>query len=221
MSRSSSGWHWMGAASACVVGVVVALRCAPSAQPPGPGAGHAARAAQPGRAWRGLASDHPALPDPGDAAVAAALDRRQRAAMLVVTAPAPLPPGQAPPLPPIGPRSPEADLERRRALIGWQVRAQRLLDDCVARPASTREPVALDVMFAPPRSATGHVPQQLTPAAISVPVHALQRLWRDTDPDALQGCLDRLRSLELAVPAARNDPPQALSASAESVLVKL
>jgi len=126
-----------------VVGVVLALQCSPAVAPAGPGAGRGARVAQPGRAWRGPVSDRRALPEPGDGEGAAALDRRRSAAMLVATAPAPLAPGQAPPLPPVGPRSPEADLERRRALIGWQGQAQHLLDDCVARPEPTRQQVAL------------------------------------------------------------------------------
>jgi hypothetical protein len=141
--------------------------------------------------------------------------------MTVVTVPPPSPPGQAAIPPPPGPGSPEAERERQLAVIDWRAEAQRLLDGCVARPDALRQPVALNVVFAPIPETTGYVPQRLSPVAISIPVHELRRLWRDTDPDALQGCIDRVRSLTLAVPLGPNAPAQALPASTEGVLVTL
>jgi hypothetical protein len=169
-----------------------------------------------------LAASPGTNPGTGDDALPPELEQRLRAAMTVMTVPPPVPPGQAPPPPPpSGPASPGVEAQRQIALIGWKAEAQHLLDDCVARPEALRQPVALDVIFAPPPSGAGYTPQQLAPVAISVPVHELRRLWRDTDPDALQGCIDRMRGMALAVPQARNAPAQALPASAESVLVKL
>jgi hypothetical protein len=142
--------------------------------------------------------------------------------MTVMTVPPPLRPGQASiPPPSTGPGAPEAEGQRQLALVGWKSEAQRVLDNCVARPEAMRQPVALDVVFAPPTGGTGYTPQLLSPVAISVPAHELRRLWRDTDPDALQACIDRIRSLPLAVPPARGAVAQALPASAERVLVTL
>jgi hypothetical protein len=142
--------------------------------------------------------------------------------MTVMTVPPPPPPGQAyMPPPPVGPSSPEREGQRQLALIGWKAEAQQHLDSCVARPETMRQPVAHHVVFAPPPSGTGYAPQQLSPVAISVPVPELRRLWRDTDPDALQVCIDRIRTLTLAVPPGHDAIAQALPASMESVLVKL
>jgi len=141
--------------------------------------------------------------------------------MSVMTVPAPSLPGTAHPPPPAGPVSPERETQRQIALVGWTAEAQRMLDRCVARGEAERSPVALDVWFAPAAGAAGSSAQQLSPVAISVPVEALRRLWNDTDPDALQACVDRLRTLDLVVPASGRGPVQPLSASAESVLVTL
>jgi hypothetical protein len=107
------------------------------------------------------------------------------------------------------------------AVVGWQVDAQRHLDRCVARPEALRQHVALEVIFAPPSSNKGYLEQELVPVVIVAPATALRRLWRDTDPDALQRCLDDLRASALTVPAVHDEPAQPLPASAESVVVSL
>ena len=47
------------------------------------------------------------------------------------------------------------------------------------------------------------------------------RLWRDTDPEGLQGCLERVRGLALAVPVPPNATAQVLPAAVETLLVQL
>lgn len=123
--------------------------------------------------------------------------------------------------PPPGPPSPEVQAQLHQALAGWQIQAQQLLDGCVARPKAERQPVPMDVYFAPPGATDGPAPQQLAPIAVSVPVHELRRLWLDTDPDELQACLDRVRTLALPVPPAPQQTAQVLPSSMETLLVQL
>jgi hypothetical protein len=155
-----------------------------------------------------------------DGALSPRLEERLRAAAHVATMPASTPPGALPPLPSTGPLPPGVEAGRHRALAGWQTQAQQLLDECVARPAPERKPVALDVVFAS-RPAVGGTAAQLAPVAVSIPPHELRRLWRDTDPDELQGCLERMRALPLpALPAPRG-AAQASLTSPETVLVQI
>jgi hypothetical protein len=126
-----------------------------------------------------------------------------------------------PPPPPADPLSPEAEAQHRQALTGWQHEVQRLLDDCVARPAALRQPVTLNVLLVPPPEGSELAVQQLSPAVVSIPPAELRRLWRDTDPDGLQVCLDRVRALALAVPIAPGASARVLPASAEPLLVRL
>lgn len=139
--------------------------------------------------------------------------------MNIATVPAPLPPGQA--SPPSGPLSAEANAQRQAALVDWRANVQQHMDRCVRRPASLRQPVALTVFFAPPLDDAGYTPQRLSAALISVPARDLRRLWRDTDPDALQECVDRIRTMPLVVTPARNTAAQALPTAVESVLLDL
>jgi len=149
------------------------------------------------------------------------LEARLRAAAHVETVPAPTPSGAPPPLPPTGPLPPELEAQRHQALIGWQRQTQQLLDDCVARPMTARRPVMLNVAFAPPVTASGPAVQELAPMAVSMPPDELRRLWRDTDPDALQGCLAQVRTLALSVSTAARSPAQVLPPAMETVLVQL
>lgn len=149
------------------------------------------------------------------------LEARLRAAAHVTTAPAPRPSGTLPPPPPTERPPAEVEAQLHLALARWQIQAQRILDRCVARPVAERKRVVLDVFFAPPATAGGWAVQRLAPVAVSISPHALRRLWRDTDPDELQGCLGRLRTLALPVPAAPKLPSQVLPASTESVLVQI
>ena len=229
MSQTSSARTWISAGAVCLLGILLATRCSPSSRPSSPSGRPAEH--QPRGAYRPdphrqesttTRAELVARPGTSQGELSPALEQRLRAAMTVMTVPPPPPPGQAyRPSPPIGPGSPEREGQRQLALIGWKAEAQRHLDDCVARPEAMRQPVALQVVFAPPPSGSGYIPQQLSPVAISVPVHELRRLWRDTDPDALQVCIDRIRSVTLAVSPAHGAPAQALPASTETVLVTL
>jgi hypothetical protein len=213
----------------CVLVVLITARCqrssrSPAAvEPPARGAyrpGHLRDAAtqplavtadrQDHAADRSADRDPPLTPD---------LEQRLRAAATVRVV-APRPAGDAAP-PPRGSLPPAEEASRRQALTRWTAAAQRQLDGCVARPQPLRQPVRLDVFFSPPVEGTGYVAQQLSPAAIAVPPDDLRRLWRDTDPDALQVCIERLRMQALAVPAAAGVAPRTLPASVEAVVVTL
>lgn len=149
------------------------------------------------------------------------LEARLRAASHVATVPASTPSGAPPPLPPAGPLPPELVAQLHQALTSWQTQAQQLLNDCVAKPPAKRRPVLLSVIFAPPATADGLAVQQLAPMAVSLPPDELRRLWRNTNPDALQGCLDQVRTLTLAVSPATKAQAQVLPPSMETVLVQL
>jgi hypothetical protein len=214
MSSLPTTRTWM-TASACVLAAIAVARCARTSPPAsGRGPGRALDAQRP----------HPAPPRPSVTAPGAdpspSLSRAARlhAAMAVMATP---PSGPPPPLPPRGPLPAALDGQRRVALRAWQADAQRTLDQCVARPEARRQPVALDVWFAPPPRGGELAPQQLAPVTISLAAPELERLWLDTDPDALQACLDRVRAQVLSVPATRDTPERALPAAAESVLVTL
>lgn len=223
-SRASIVARWIGVAGACAVVALVGLdRSAPAPAPAGHGERRATGAYRPSGA-RGL--HEPAQPRAGAAegaedALSPELEARLRAASHVATVPVATPSGAPPPLPPSEPLSPEGEAQRHLALTGWQQQAQQLLDECVARPTAQRRPVPLGVFFAPPPVADGLAVQQLSPVAVSMPPDELRRLWRDTDPDELQGCLDRMRMLALSVPAASTTPALVLPAAMETVLVQL
>jgi hypothetical protein len=159
-----------------------------------------------------------------DAEREAALRQRLATAAQVISVPAS---GRAPPRPGIGPGgaaptlSPQLESQRRAALSGWQREAQALLNRCVERPSQLRQPVALEVAFAPRPRAQGDSRQVLTPDWILVPPHELQRLWQHTDPQQLQHCLDRARGLALTVQLSGDALAQEFPLFAESVLVQL
>jgi hypothetical protein len=218
---------WITGTGAVLVGVLAALCTSEQSHtaemPPAslPGIARAPREPPPG--------PHAAEPSPHlvatphSDATAPELERRLHAARSTVAVPAPRPPDPAghptDPAPP--PLSPEQHAARQIALAGWAEDAQHMLDDCLARPAAQRRSVALAVMFAPVTSRGDAAAAQLSPVAISVPVEDLRRLWRDTQPDALDDCLERVRGLGLAVRHAPGASSDALVASAETVVVAL
>jgi hypothetical protein len=236
LTRTSSAREWFGVGAACLIGVVAATQCWPSSRLPasadrgGSGASvqpiqQRARGAYRPEARRQRSATTPFLvaasDQGGDDALSPELEQRLRAARSIEVVPAPQLAGQARPLPPSGPLSPELESQRRAAFDAWQAEAQQLLDDCVGRPAPLRQPVMLTVFLAPPLAGTGHMPQQLSVTAVSVPVDDLRRLWRDSDPDAVQSCVDRLRELAIVVPRVSDDSPQVLPPTIESVWVTL
>ncbi|WP_375754456.1 hypothetical protein [Corallococcus exercitus] len=148
----------------------------------------------------------------------AALRRRLEAAQQVVAVP---PAGQAPPAMGTQPLPPQVEAQRQVALQDWKHAAQQLMDTCAARPKESRQPVALEVGFAPRPRGTGASTWTFTPDWISVPPPELQRLWKDTDPEKLQACLDRARNLPLEVPVPGGTPAHDAPLFAESVLVQL
>lgn len=157
-----------------------------------------------------------------DGVLSPELEVRLRAATHVAVVPGPRPAGAPPvPPPPTAPFSSEMEAQRHVALAGWRTQAQVLLDECVARPVAARATVPLDVFFAPAPPADGPAASRLIPAAVSIPPHELQRLWRDVDPDELQGCLERVRALALPLPAGPEAPAHAPPVSIETVLVQL
>jgi len=145
------------------------------------------------------------------------LEERLRTMTHIATQPA----RSGTPLPPSDPLSPELERTRREALTGWQVQVQQLLDRCIARPEALRQPATLDVMFVPASTANGLVAQLLSPGAVSLPVTELRRLWQDTDPDALQACLDQVRMQALSVPAPPKTPARVLPVALETLRVAL
>jgi hypothetical protein len=223
-ARTSNALRWIGVAGACAVVGILALLISGRSRPPAEqGERRAIGAYRPGGGHRPYASGPPraGAAERTEGALSPELEERLRAAAHVATVPATTSSGAPPPLPPTGPLPPEVQARRDQALTGWQLQAQQLLDGCVARPAAERRPVPLDVIFAPAAAANGLTVQQLSPMAVSVPPHELRRLWRDTDPDELQRCLDRVRTLALSVPAASKTSAQVLPAAMETVLVQL
>lgn len=220
MSRTRSIHTWLTAAAACVLGVALSVRCARSSAPaPRPALARAPGAYRPHAPHPEAA--RPVVPGTELEPLTPDLEHRLAAAMTVMTVPATRPPGSAALVPPTGPVSGEAAVVRHTALMAWQANAQRHLDRCVARPEALRQQVALEVIFAPAPSNTGYLDQALVPAVLAAPAAALRRLWRDTDPDALQRCLDDLRAAVLAVPPVRDEPARPLPAAAEIVIVQL
>jgi hypothetical protein len=226
LSQSSSTKTWVTGALACLAGILLSLRCSTTAQSPSHAASQPPRGAYRPELRRVHVPDPVRSPPTGavhgdrnDDELSPELQQRLRAAMTIMTVPAAIPTGQTRPPLPTGPVSPEAQAQRQMALHAWKAEVQRHVDDCVARPAPLRQPVALAVIFAPLLGDAEYVPQQLSPAVVSVPVQELRRLWRDTDPDALQECVDRIRMMTLAVPTARNAPAQALPGAVETVLI--
>jgi len=153
----------------------------------------------------------------GDQQLSPELEERLRTMTHIATQPA----RSGAPLPPSEPVSPELERTRREALIGWQAQVQQLLDRCVARPEALRQPATLDVMFAPPATADGLAAQLLSPVAVSLPATELRRLWQDTDPDALQACLDQVRTQALSVPAPPKTATRVLPVAQEILRVAL
>lgn len=197
-------------------------RAATRLSPPAPGAPVEAR---PSSAPASASAPAPEAGVPGGRDEAeAALQRRLEAAKQVISVPAsgrpPAPGrarsgGRAPTLPP------EVEAQRQVALTGWRSAAQALLSECVARPEQARQPLAMEVSFAPAPRAEGEARQVFTPEWIAVPPPELQRLWKDTDPDTLQGCLDRARALtfEVSLPSGSSDHD--VPVFAESVSIRL
>jgi hypothetical protein len=181
-----------------------------------------ARSSEPSPSPASQAGDAAATSDAAaeddDDALPPELQARLRAAAHVATVPAqagaPLPPS-ADSLPP------EAQIARHQAMIGWQTQVQQLLDRCVARPQDLRQPAEIQIVLAPPLTDAGLAPQQLAPVAVSLPAAELRRLWQDTDPDALQGCLDQVRTLAIAVPPPPNSFARVMPGSFESLRVQL
>lgn len=143
------------------------------------------------------------------------LRRRMEAAEQVISVP---PPGQRPSLSEPQSLPPQVEAQRQSALLDWKQATQRLLDSCTGRPRELRRPVALQVGFAPRPGDTGLT---FTPDWISIPPPELQRLWKDTDPEKLQACLDRARTLPLEVTVPGDLPARDAPHFAESVLVQL
>ncbi len=178
--------------------------------------------AQPRPAQPRSTQSRPGAAEAADRPLSPELELRLRAAAHVATVPGHRPAGAAPVPPPLtGPLSPEAAAQRHAAIAGWRAQAQALLNECVARPAAERGPVPMDVFFAPAPPGDGPTAPRLTPAAVSVPPHELERLWRDVDPDELQACLERVRTLALPLPPGSEAPAQAPSVAIETVLVQL
>lgn len=125
------------------------------------------------------------------------------------------------PLPPTTPLTGEQETSRQQALAGFATEVQALLDRCVGRPATLRRPARLDVILQPPLVQGALVAQQLTPAAVSLPPDELRRLWQDTDPDALQSCLEQVRMLAITVPAPSATEARVLPAAFESMPITL
>lgn len=235
-----------GLVLAAVVGVLVALQLARRAEPTEPPK-HSTGAYRPGqhRAWAersagpagasptsvsaGEAADGHATGDPGSAAAPAdggdldedealppELEARLQAAARISTV---APPG-APPPPP-GSLPPESQIARQEAMVSWQRQVQLLLDRCVARPAELRKPTPLDVILTPPQRGSALAEQLLAPAAVSLPPDELRRLWRDTDPDALDQCLHEVRALALAITPLPGATARVMPASFERLVVSL
>jgi hypothetical protein len=171
-----------------------------------------------------MARQRPALSATTPEAREQALQQRLAMAKQIVSVPpagrAQREPGSVPagalPAPP-----PELAARRQAALVGWQQAAQRLMDTCVARPEGTRQAVALEVAFAPIPGAPGERRQVLVPEWIMVPPHELERLWQDTDPERLQDCLERARSLTVTVPLPDDALAHGVPMAAESLRIQL
>lgn len=152
------------------------------------------------------------------------LQMRLEAASHVVSVP---PPGYQPP--PQAEMTPALATEIKQAVSGWTDEAQRSLDRCVGRPSAARQPVQLSVMFAPatglPPSSSATpgapTPPSLAPAYVAVLPDDLRRLWKDTDPIALQACIDMLRLQPLVLTAQRVAPGLAPPSSHENITVQL
>lgn len=223
----------LGIVLACFLGVIAALLIAnlsrPSptqAEPAVTGAyrrptARPERKAQPSLPAReadaGAARSATSAAVPGDKPLSPELEERLRTTTHIATQPA----RSGTPLPPSEPLSPELERTRREALIGWQVQVQQLLDRCIARPEALRQPATLDVMFAPASAANGLVAQELSPVTVSLPATELRRLWQDTDPDALQACLDQVRMQALSVPAPSKTLARVLPVALETLRVAL
>jgi hypothetical protein len=241
-STSARLWKSLGIALACILGVTVALvisnlsHSSPrQVEPSVTGAYHRpsahresrALSSQPGREANatGPATQATGVSSvtsssgiaPGDKPLSPELEERLRTLTNVATQPA----HSGGPLPPSEPLSPALELARREALTGWQAQVQRLLDRCVARPETLRQPASLDVMFAPASTDNGLAVQQLSPVAVTLPAPELRRLWQDTDPDALQACLDQVRAQALSVPAPPKTPARVLPVARETLRVAL
>lgn len=178
--------------------------------------GGAAEATRPGPGdERGEGSD-------GDDELTPELKMRLEAASNIVTVPAP---GYVPP--PTAELTPAISADIDRALPTWASEAQRSLDRCVGRPEAARKEVHLSVMFtpsvtAPPApGAAPPIPTSLSPAYVAVHPDDLRRLWKDTDPDALQSCIDQLRIQELPVVSTHIAAGLAPPSTHQNVTVKL
>jgi hypothetical protein len=95
------------------------------------------------------------------------------------------------------------------------------MSTCLARPEQIRQPVVLNVAFAPLPRAKGERQQVFMPDWIVVPPHELQQMWKDTHPDRLQDCLQRTRSLPLEVPLPGDSQTHGLPVFVESVRLQL
>jgi hypothetical protein len=221
---STARWGIVAAGAGASLGVFALLTRGSSAPPTAQAERRAIGAYQPERlehAGRRHTAAGPGAAQEPEGELLPDLEARLRAAAHVEIVPARTPSGAAPPPPPAGPLPPEAEAQRQQALAGWQRQVQQQLDECVARPAALRQRVMLNVLFQPPPDGTGLAVQLLSPAAVSIPPAELRRLWRDTDPDGLQVCLDRVRALTLSVPVAPGASAQVLPTSAEPLLVQL
>lgn len=221
--RNSTIKAWLIPAGACAIVGIIALRPSGSPKPsPAQGEQRTVGAYQPDkldveRRSPTATGSSATLIGHTERKLTPELEERLRAAAHVSTVPAPGLTGAQPTGRPAEPLSPEAEAQRQQALVGWKLQVQQLLDQCVARPAAQRRPTILNVSFASAPAASGATMQQVSPVAVSLPPHELQRLWHDTDPDGLQECIDRVRMLPLAVPVAAH----ALPASMESLPVQL
>lgn len=236
-----------GLVLAAVAGVLVALQLARRAEPTEPSK-HWTGAYRPGqhRAWAEQSAGPAGASSPSASADAAAddtstgvsgaasergdggdlyddealppeLEARLQAAARISTV---APPG-APPPPPPGSLPPESQIARQEAMVSWQRQVQLLLDRCVARPAELRKPTPLDVILTPPQRGSALAEQLLAPAAVSLPPDELRRLWRDTDPDALDQCLHEVRALALAITPLPGATARVMPASFERLVVSL
>ncbi len=149
-----------------------------------------------------------------------ALQRRLEASKQTLSVP---PSGRVPPTrgrPLASSMPPEVEMHRQAALSGWKRTAQALMSSCVVRPQQARQQLAVEVAFSPMPRAQGEYQQVFRPEWIAVPPHELQRLWKDTNPDRLQECLNRTRSLPLEVPLSGDAQAHDFPVFVESLLIQ-
>jgi hypothetical protein len=128
---------------------------------------------------------------------------------------APSRPGKVPTLPP------EVEERRQAALASWKSTAQALMSSCVARPGANRQPVRLEVAFAPLPGNQGGGMQVLMPGLVHVSPHEFQKLGQDMAPERFHECLSRVRALPLTMPIPGASRAPVFHPFSESMLIHL